>query len=161
MKRRELDERWFAEYRRQSLTGKRKMNGDQHRIWDANLAALLGQNPDAVTTVVMSGHTGLRVDPTTDSKAMGVLINLDEVRVLGFARGESHEGSNIWLLDAASSFYFAGSMVKALPRFLPEYSPQPRTRSLESRFEVSGEEMAPVWSDPILLHRESDILGEK
>lgn len=159
MKRKELDDRWFNQYRRESLEGKRRMNGDQHRDWDRKLRTLEGASALAVCTVVMATHVRLRADPTLEGEAGGVLINLDEVGILGFARGELHDGNNIWLLDADSSFYFWGGAVKALPRHLPEYSSKPRTRSTESRFEVTGEEIAPVWSEPVLLHRESDILG--
>lgn len=161
MIRKELDDRWFEQYRRESLAGKRRMNGDQHRDWDRKLRALEGANARAVCTVIMSTHVRLRANPTHESAAGGVLINLDEVGILGFSRGELFDGNDIWLLDADSSFYFWGGAVKALPRHLPEYIPKPRTRSTESRFEASGEEIAPAWSEPILINRDSDILGEK
>lgn len=156
----------FRKFRKEYLDLKRKLRAEPHREWDRQLRALGGVDDNAVVVVTVTDHVRLRVDPTDESESKGLLVNLDEVGVLGFARGQRPQYggaiSRIWLLEARTGFFFWAGAVDQVPRHLPEYSAKPRQRTSKSSFtHPSGEELVSVWSDPVLLNRNADILGEK
>ena len=145
----------FAEFRSQYLALKRKMRSDLHREWDRDLRKLSGADDNAVCTVVLSDHARLRVDPSDEAESKGLLINQDEVGVLGFARGQRRQYngaySRIWLLDAETGFYFWAGAVERLPRHLPEYSAEPRKSKDTPIYGPTGEVHTRTWDLPKLI----------
>lgn len=146
----------YRKFRREYLDLKRKMRAEPHREWDRQLRALGGVDDNAVTTVIMADHARLRVDPTDESESKHLLINLDEVGVLGFARGQNRQlngvTSHIWLLEAGSGFFFWGGAVERVPRNLPEYSAKPRKSRDTPIYDPTGEVRTRTWDLPKLIN---------
>lgn len=145
----------FRKFREEYLDLKRKMRAEPHREWDRQFRALGGIDDNAIAVVTMTDHTRLRVDPTDESESKGLLINQDEVGVLGFARGKSFQYSGavsrIWLLEAGTGFFFWAGAVDKVPRHLPEYSAESRKSRITPIYDPTGEVQTRTWELPRLI----------